>query len=151
MRSFVAAGMMAISLMAGATNVMACIECDSVGFYYNDSDYGVDPATYNSGYSFDGYILPYSSSVYYTSADLAGLSNVDLLIARNEIYARHGRYFNDWSIQNYFNHQSWYRGSVLPENFSESVFNDCEQANVDLIVAEERARGSQVTNLDGYF
>ena len=56
MRNLVAAGMMAISLMAGTTNVMACIG-EGFGFYYNDSDYGVDPATYNSGYTFDGYIL----------------------------------------------------------------------------------------------
>lgn len=163
MRTLAAAGMMVISLMTGASNVMACIECDYFGgmyapeytysdydFYYNDSDYGVDPAYYNS-YDYSSYVLPYSDSMYYTSADLACLSNVDLLIARNEIYARHGRLFNDQSIQRYFDAQSWYYGYVSANSFSESVFNDCEQANVDLIVAEERARGSQVTTLAGIY
>ena len=44
------------------------------------------------------------------------------MIARNEIYARHGRKFNDSELQAYFNSKSWYKGTVNPEDFSTSVF-----------------------------
>jgi hypothetical protein len=151
MRNLVAAGMAAVSLAAGASNVMACAHyCQVCGSYLYANDYYTNDC-YNYDYSYDygntysyntgSYILPYSDSAYYTSADLAGLSNVELLIARNEIYARRGRLFNDQSIQRYFNAQGWYYGYISPSSFSENVFNSCEQANVDLILAEERARG----------
>lgn len=162
MKNLVAAGMMVISLITGASNVMACDAfCPYCGnpsqgytedysYDYYSGDYGHDPA-YDYSYSTGSYILPYSDTAYYVACDLEGLSNVDLLIARNEIYARHGRLFNDQSIQRYFNAQSWYYGYISANSFDESVFNDCEKANIDLIVAEERARGSQVTTLEGIF
>lgn len=54
------------------------------------------------------FVLPYSSTRELTEADLAGLDRGQLIIARNEIYARHGRQFKtDW-IQTHFNGCSWY-------------------------------------------
>ena len=41
----------------------------------------------------DEYIIPYSNTRYLTDADLDSLSEWDLKLARNEIYARHGRRF----------------------------------------------------------
>lgn len=87
------------------------------------------------------YILPHSNSVYLTEEDLAGLSKEELRIARNEIYARHGRRFKDSELQSYFDSKSWYEGNVLPEDFTdsyaESVFNEYELTNKDFIANYE--------------
>ena len=62
---------------------------------------------------------------------LRTLSNTDLILARNEIFARHGRRFvTDW-IQEYFDKQSWYQGTIAPEDFDPDVLNEVEHANVD--------------------
>ena len=83
------------------------------------------------------YVCPGSNSRYLTEADVAGLDAWSLMIARNEIYARHGRKFNDPNLQAYFNKQSWYKGTIAPENFDPSVFNKYEEANIDFIRAYE--------------
>ena len=87
------------------------------------------------------YILPDSDSRYLTEDDLAGLSAEQCRLARNEIYARHGRRFQDAGLQRYFDSCSWYSGTVDPANFSDSVFNEYERANSRLIVEYERAHG----------
>ena len=83
------------------------------------------------------YILPDSSSRYLKASDVKNLSSYQLMIARNEIYARHGRKFNDASLQQYFNSKSWYKGTVDADKFSTSVFNDYEIKNIDLILSYE--------------
>ena len=50
-----------------------------------------------------------------------------------EIYARHGRKFNDETLQNYFNGCSWYIPTIEPENFTEDMLSQVERDNVDLI------------------
>jgi len=85
-----------------------------------------------------GFILPHSSSRALTDADLNGLSAHQLLIARNEIFARHGRQFFDETIQNHFNAQSWYR-PTLPLGV-EPTLSPLEQSNVALIQAHEGRR-----------
>lgn len=79
------------------------------------------------------YLLPYSDTQKLTESDLAPLSKKQLELARNEIYARHGRKFNTEYIQEYFNMTHWYKGTVEPEDFSESVFNDVERYNINFI------------------
>ncbi|RGZ00658.1 YARHG domain-containing protein [Clostridium sp. AM58-1XD] len=79
------------------------------------------------------YVMPYSSSRYLTSADFAGFTKDQLRLARNEIYARHGRTFSDQDLQNYFNSKTWYYGTVAPENFNANVLNDYEKKNLLLI------------------
>ena len=76
------------------------------------------------------YILPGSSSKYLTDSDLEGLSSSQLRLARNEIYARHGRTFNDSQLQAYFESKSWYKADP---GFSESSLSECERANVTFI------------------
>lgn len=87
------------------------------------------------------YILPDSDSRYLTEDDLAGLSAEQCRLARNEIYARHGRRFQDAGLQLYFDSCSWYSGTIDPADFSDSVFNEYERANSRLIVEYERAHG----------
>ena len=74
---------------------------------------------------------------YLTDADLESFSKEDCKIARNEIYARHGRKFNDEFLQEYFNSCSWYNGTIEPDNFSDDVLNDYEKANLELIISYE--------------
>jgi predicted acylesterase/phospholipase RssA len=85
----------------------------------------------------DGYVIPDSDSRYLTEADLRGFSKEQLRLARNEIYARHGRRFKDDELQSYFNSKSWYTGTIDPDDFSESMLNEYEKANTALIKQEE--------------
>jgi len=87
------------------------------------------------------YVLADSSSRVYSAAELDALSNYQLWIARNEIYARHGRKFNNSELQTYFNGKSWYNGTIAADSFNESVLSRVEQQNVDAILAEEASRG----------
>lgn len=84
------------------------------------------------------YILPDSSTRRLSDSEVQGLSQEELRLARNEIYARHGRLFDDAQLQNYFNAKSWYSGTVSPENFSEEMLSDIEKANIDLIKKYEQ-------------
>lgn len=80
------------------------------------------------------YILPNSSKKKLTKSDLKGLSKKELRLARNEIYARHGRIFQDEELQSYFESTPWYEGIIPAEEFSDSEeLNDIERKNVLLI------------------
>lgn len=87
-----------------------------------------------------GFIIPDSSTRYLSDADLAGLTSEQLRLARNEIYARHGRKFNDEGLQSYFDSQPWYSGTIEAERFSDDTYlNAFEKKNRDLIKAREAA------------
>lgn len=83
------------------------------------------------------FIISGSDSRYLTEADIEGMSVSSLRLARNEIYARHGRRFNDSSIQSYFDSQPWYNGTISPDSFDESVLNQYEKANIEFIRKHE--------------
>ena len=86
------------------------------------------------------YVIPDSDSRYLTVADLVGLTADELRIARNEIYARHGRLFSDAALQAYFDQQPWYRGTIAPGDFTQSMLNDYELKNTALILDYENGR-----------
>lgn len=77
-----------------------------------------------------GEILPQSDDRFLTNADLSGYSNWQLTLARNEIYARHGRPFNNASIRAYFQSTGWY---VPKSNFRESWLTQVESRNAEFI------------------
>lgn len=79
------------------------------------------------------YILPTSSSVYLSDADVKHLSRREATLAKNEIFARHGRRFRDESIQQYFNSKSWYLGIYDPDSVEFDDLSAVEQANVLLL------------------
>lgn len=87
------------------------------------------------------FIIYDSDSRYVTSADLDRLTQEQLRLARNEIYARRGRLFNDQYLQGYFNSKSWYHGTIAPSSFNEGYFNDYERANAYFIADYERLKG----------
>ncbi|MDO4322743.1 MAG: YARHG domain-containing protein [Lachnospiraceae bacterium] len=80
-----------------------------------------------------GYI-PESSQRAVTESDVSNMSYDDLQMAINEIYARHGRKFNDPDIQAYFNSQPWYQGIIDPDDFSDSVFSATESQNIQYLL-----------------
>lgn len=90
---------------------------------------------------YDGgdYILPNSGTAILTSNDIKGLSKYQLALARNEIYARHGRKFQTAEYSNYFMGKKWYQ--INPNyNYSDdnSNLNDIERKNVLFILNAER-------------
>lgn len=89
------------------------------------------------------YVLPDSSSRTYSESELKELTNYELYIARNEIFARHGRMFNNEDLQDYFGSKSWYHPSVKAEDFDESVFNSHEKKNIETMAKIENSRGSK--------
>lgn len=92
------------------------------------------------------YIFPDSDSRYLTDEDLAGYSSDQLELAKNEIYARHGRKFVTQRIADYFNSKSWYKGTEDPETFDDNqgdIFNEYEVANISKIADTEKLLRSQ--------
>ena len=85
------------------------------------------------------YILPQSSDRLLTYQDIAGLSQQDLMLARNEIFARHGRIFNDPDVRSYFESQVWYYGYIEPEDFTDTMLSDIEKDNIAFIQEYENA------------
>lgn len=92
-------------------------------------------------YESEDYILEGSNYRYLTKADLAGLTAEQCRLARNEIYARHGRMFKDEALQEYFETFDWYNPTIQPDDFEESMLNEYEIANRDLIVEYELKQG----------
>lgn len=83
--------------------------------------------------SADEYIFQESNSRYLTEEEVRSKSSEELRLARNEIFARHGRLFNDEELQAYFSSKSWYTGTVPAGSFNTNVFNDYEKKNLTLI------------------
>ena len=87
-----------------------------------------------------GYVIEGTDSRYLTEEDLRDMSKGELRLARNEIYARHGRMFRSADLQDYFNSMDWYVGYIPVDQFDESVLNDCEKANLIFIKSVEDSR-----------
>lgn len=85
------------------------------------------------------YIIPDSNSRYLTEDELSGYTSQQLELARNEIYARHGRKFVKQQLADYFNGKSWYKGTIDSETFDSqpSVLNAYETANIQMLADME--------------
>lgn len=95
----------------------------------------------NTNNSKSGFIFPNSDSSYLSNAQVKALSDDDLQLAINEIYARRGRIFKDATLNAYFNSQSWYEGKYTADEFEKNVkFNTYEQKNLQLLINERRSR-----------
>lgn len=91
------------------------------------------------------YILPGVDTGYIDRAVLEAMTDEELRLARNEIYARHGRKFDSPELDQYFRSTSWYVPTYSPAEFDalgDSVLNQYEIANRDLIVEIEASRNS---------
>lgn len=111
----------------------------------SESNKKSDSSSKNSSSS-KKYIVSNSGTTKLTSSDLAGLTDDELCIAQNEIWARYGRKFkNNW-LQEYFDSQSWYHGTVDPDDFTKQKigWSDVEEANASLISNTLSSRGYDV-------
>jgi hypothetical protein len=75
-----------------------------------------------------GVVFPQSSEEVLSEADVAGKDPATLRIARNEIFARNGRIFNDPALSAHFQKFSWYQATSY-----EPKLNFVEKKNVALI------------------
>ena len=90
---------------------------------------GISPAPASGG----GYIFANSDRVLLSRDALRGFSSEQLRIARNEIYARRGRFFKDPALTAYFSKFAWYKPYAW-----DVPLNATEAANVKLISSMER-------------
>lgn len=65
-----------------------------------------------------------------TDSDLTNLSKGVLRLMRNAIYARHGRIFNSYDLQYYFDNSPWYKPNP---NYSDDLLTDIDKHNIELI------------------
>ena len=78
-------------------------------------------------------ILPESDTRYVEQDEIDQLTKNEVRLAINEIYARHGRIFENSELREYFESKDWYDGTIEPEDFDEDVLNQYEKANVKLL------------------
>lgn len=96
----------------------------------------------------DGYVLINSHEKKLSEGDLKDMELCYLMIARNEIYARHGYIFKDTQLQKYFESKAWYKKD---KSFRGSIKDPIEQHNIQLIKeAEDKklsalAKGNKLT------
>ncbi len=90
--------------------------------------------------AFPDYILPNSSEEYLSREDLDWLGTDYSMLARNEIYARHGRKFTKPETRGYFETKNWYEPTIEPSDFSDNMLSEIELANIKLILEYEAER-----------
>ena len=91
----------------------------------------------NVHYDANQYELPVSNILPLEDYHVINMSNNQLWIARNEIYARHGRIFQNEYLASYFEACSWYEAKEGKNEVSERELNEVEIANLKRIVAAE--------------
>lgn len=91
------------------------------------------------------YILPFSNSRAVIRDDLLELTPWELKVARNEIYARHGRSFVHQDLSCYFKKLSWYE---IDPNYTEKKLSTLETSNAVFILNYEKEVNSPLVNKD---
>ncbi len=97
---------------------------------------------FSEGTTPEDYILAESDCKIYTADELGELTAEELRIARNEIFARHGRMFTSEDMNTYFSGKKWYTPVYSAEEFDalgDSVFNEFEIVNRNQIVEIEKS------------
>lgn len=89
------------------------------------------------------YMIPVSSTISLTKDALLNMTDNELWIARNEIYARHGREFTNEYLQKWFDACSWYEKTSEADAFDESVLSQIEKDNLEVIKSVEEDYASE--------
>ncbi|MBQ7419870.1 MAG: YARHG domain-containing protein [Prevotella sp.] len=77
----------------------------------------------------------YLSTRYISYNDIKDFDRGQIRVLKNSIYARHGRIFKDAALREYFNQQSWYRGTR--KEIPAKEFNKYENANIAFLLKYE--------------
>lgn len=93
----------------------------------------------------EDYVIDDSDKKEITKSELQGLGEWQLKVARNEIYARHGRKFDHQDLQCYFDRKSWYK---IDPDFSESDLSEMENTNIATISDYEKEIDSSYLDYD---
>lgn len=113
--------------------------------YVSPSGVGVDGLPTMEQGSSDDFLLPNSHIEVISTQQLVGMTKEQLNIARNEIYARHGRQFADETLAAYFNSKTWYQ-NIQPkyeptvfDSLSPNPLSDLELQNATTILTYQRS------------
>lgn len=98
-----------------------------------------------SGTPANGYVLSDSNTRVINETEIMGFTPWQLKVARNEIYARHGRPFVHKDLQCYFATQNWY---TVDYGFNESILSVVENKNIATIKAYEDITNSPLASHD---
>lgn len=92
----------------------------------------------------DDYVLADSASRVYSESELEQMSLWELYLARNEIFARHGRGFKNQDLVEHFATRTWYSEQYTPEEFDAlpNQFSKIELENIETMHAVETAHNS---------
>ena len=139
------------STCPGSTSAMRTVllSCSDSGPFAGQISHTYVPVTsissYDTSVSSQDYVLPGSASKCYSRSELEKMSLWELYLARNEIFARHGRGFKNQDLTDYFATKRWYTQTYTPEEFdaiSSSQLNDYELKNVQTMYEIEQSRNS---------
>ena len=107
------------------------------GRYDGNTVYEITSMTYYDG----DYILPDSGTKLIQKSEIQDFTKDKLALARNEIYARHGRKFQMEVYQNYFNGKSWYKVNPNYDYTDDNKnLNSVELQNVSTILSVENSK-----------
>ena len=87
-----------------------------------------------------GDIFPESSDRLLSEGDVGVLTDYELRIAINEIYARNHYQFQTPNMKEYFSKKDWYTGLYPNQEDVRAKFNSTEEANMKLMEKERSRR-----------
>ena len=112
------------------------------GLYNTEAEAGFSadaemPATESSGTNTSSAqgLLPESAERLLTASDIAGMSDDDIQLAINTIYARHGYQFKDSELLQYFKGFDWYQPSESDMEKVKDSFSEIERKNMEFLAA----------------
>lgn len=92
------------------------------------------------------YVFANSDTIELTASQVSSLNNWELIVARNEIYARYGLHFSTKELLEHFKSKSWFTIDSSVNNNVE--LNSIEYKNVTTILNEENRRMESSINHD---
>ncbi len=111
----------------------------------NEGSTTATKTTQGDNSAIEDFILSNSNTRELTKSDLLNLSEWQLKVARNEIYARHGREFVHQDLKCYFTAKDWYK---IDSSYSPSDLSTLENKNVALILNYEKEINSSFLSVD---
>lgn len=132
------------------TDVTFCYEDDKIAAEYGqmmeDKELliqSLEIAEENVRYDANEYVLALSYNRLIPEDILCNMSVDELWLARNEIFARHGRKFTNAYLDGHFSSCSWYVPSVEADAFDENVLSAIEKKNIEGIKAQEAIKQAE--------